>query len=383
MKINKIIAGIMAVCLMGTVIPYVNTVAENNSVITASADDETDYTEGTYENLAYKNYSDYIEISGCDVSATDVVIPPEIDGVPVTSIGEYAFYDCKSLISITIPDRITNIGGSAFFCTPWLEEKQKENSLVIVNDILIDGSTCSGNIIIPDIIKSISNFAFGSCTELTSIIIPDSVESIGIGVFSECTGLTSVIIPDSVAIIDEMAFSECTSLTSITIPDSVTTIGCTAFYGCKSLESVTIPNNVISIVTGAFCNCENLTSITILNPDCEIADDESTISNGWDKKNNNYFNGTIYGYENSTAQAYAESNFCKFESLGKAPEKVMGDINDDGEFNVADVVLLNKYLLGISDTALSNLKNADLCADGRLDVFDLCMMKKKLVEDLI
>ena len=129
MKINKIIAGIMAVCLMGTVIPSVNTVAENNSVITASAEDETDYTEGTYENLAYKNYSDYIEISGCDVSATDVVIPPEIDGVPVTSIGEYAFYDCKSLISITIPDRITNIGG--FFVHHGLKKNKKKIRLLL------------------------------------------------------------------------------------------------------------------------------------------------------------------------------------------------------------------------------------------------------------
>ena len=83
MKVNKMIAGVMAVCVMGFGVPYVNAVAENNSVITASAEEETDYTEGTYELLKYKNYGDYIEISDCDESATEVVIPSEIEGVPV------------------------------------------------------------------------------------------------------------------------------------------------------------------------------------------------------------------------------------------------------------------------------------------------------------
>lgn len=402
MRISKIIAGIMAFCIMGMACPVVNGVSDK---ITAYASSETEYTEGTYEHLTYKNYGDYIEISGCDELATYVIIPSEIDGVPVTGIGNSAFYYCKGLISVTIPDSVTSIGDFAFgsctslvsvnipdsvksigeyalYDTPWFKGKQQQNPLVIVNDILIDGSICSGDIIIPDGITSISDFAFSGCTELTSIIIPDSIESIGIGVFSECTGLISVTIPDSVAIIDEMAFSECTGLTSITIPDSVATIGITAFFGCKNLESITIPNNVISIDSGAFCHCENLTSITILSPDCEIADDKSTISNGWDRNNNNYFNGTIYGYANSTAQAYAEKYGYKFVALGQE-ETPTGDINGDGEFNIADAVMLNKYLLGDSDEELSKRQNADFCADGKLDSFDLCMMKKKLVEDLV
>lgn len=124
-----------------------------------------------------------------------------------------------------------------------------------------------------------------------------------------------------------------------------------------------------------------------MNPKCDISEDifisgsyECTI--------------TICGYDNSTAQNYAkkltESEYAKdyninFVSLGKAPEKETptGNINGDEEFNVADVVLFQKYLLGMPDTTLSDLKNADLCADGRLDTFDLCIMKKKLVEDLV
>ncbi len=95
-----------------------------------------------------------------------------------------------------------------------------------------------------------------------------------------------------------------------------------------------------------------------------------------------YFGGTIYGYENSAAQEYAEKYNRKFVSLGEAPEQntTIGDMNGDNEFNVADVVTFQQYLLGTSDTEVSDLKNADLNSDGLLDSFDLCLMKKKLIE---
>ena len=114
MKTNKIIAGVMAVCVMGFGVPYVNAVAENNSVITASAVEEADYTEGTYGQLTYKNYEDYIEISGCDETATDVVIPAEIEGVPVTVIGKLSFFNNDKLTSVEIPESVTSIGLGAF-----------------------------------------------------------------------------------------------------------------------------------------------------------------------------------------------------------------------------------------------------------------------------
>lgn len=60
-------------------------------------------------------------------------------------------------------------------------------------------------------------------------------------------------------------------------------------------------------------------------------------------------------------------------------EGVKGDVNVDGEFNVSDVVLLQKWLLAVPDTHLANWKAADLCEDNRLDVFDLCLMKRELV----
>ena len=158
----------------------------------------------------------------------------------VTSIGDSAFYFCKSLTSITIPNSVTSIGDYAFYYCESLT-----------------------NVTIPDSVTSIGSSAFSSCTSLTSVTIPDSVTSIGSCAFDCCRSLTSVTIPDSVTSIGDRAFYYCTSLISVTIPDSVTSIGDSAFYFCKSLTSVTIPNSVTSIGDSAFYICTSLTSIEV------------------------------------------------------------------------------------------------------------------------
>ena len=116
---------------------------------------------------------------------------------------------------IEIPDPVTSIGTDAFSGTKWLENKQAENPLVIVNGILIDGKTCTGGVVIPDTVTSVGNCAFSECSSLTSIEIPNSVTSIG-----------------------EYAFNGCSRLTSIEIPNSVTSIGRGAFYYCYGLTDV-------------------------------------------------------------------------------------------------------------------------------------------------
>ena len=156
--------------------------------------------------------------------SNSVVIP---DGI--TSIGDKAFLDCKSLTSIVIPNGVISIGNSAFeFC----------KSLT--------------SIVIPDGVASIEDDAFCGCKSLTSIVIPDGVTSIGNEAFEFCESLTSIVIPDSVTSIGHSAFAWCESLTSIEIPDSVTSIGDDAFERCESLKSVKIPESITHIGEDAF-----------------------------------------------------------------------------------------------------------------------------------
>ena len=178
----------------------------------------------------------------------------------VTSIGNYAFYNCTGLTSVTIPNSVTSIGSSAFSgCTGLTSPIYNAHVFAYLP------TSYSGAYTIPDGIESIAGGAFDGCTGLTSVTIPNSVTSIGESAFWGCTGLTSVTIPNSVTSIGSYAFCHCTGLTSVTIGNRVTSIGNYAFDGCSGLTSVTIPNSVTSIGDYAFGYCSGLTSVTIPN----------------------------------------------------------------------------------------------------------------------
>ena len=170
----------------------------------------------------------------------------------VTSISEFAFYGWKELESIEVPDSVKCIGCTSLLNTKWLSDRKKVNPLVILNNILIDGASCTGDVVIPYGVTCINSNAFSYSKSLTSIEIPASVTQIDDGAFTGCTQLTSIDIPSSVTTIGDNAFNGCTSLSSVNIPSSVTTIGAGAFYNCSSLSSISIPNTVTGIASSSF-----------------------------------------------------------------------------------------------------------------------------------
>ena len=205
---------------------------------------ETNEVQVTFRGESYDSYNDeYID---------SVIIPETVSyngtTYSVTNIG-WAFMDCRSLASVTIPNSVTSIQWWAF---------RNCSSLV--------------SITIPNSVTSIETSTFSGCSSLTSVTIGNSVTNIGWNAFSGCSSLTSITIPNSVTSIGDAAFLGCSSLTSINIPNSVTTIGSSAFHGCSGLTSITIPNSVTSIGEGAFYNCSSLTSITIPNGVTSIGD---------------------------------------------------------------------------------------------------------------
>ncbi len=238
---------------------------------------------------------------------TDIFIPAEYNGLPVTRINYHAFRKCSSITSVHLPDSITYIGDAAFESCYSITSITLPNSLTYIGIASFTNCYSLASIHIPDSVIEIgdrafsgcydiieeednllyigrwligcnadttaavirentigiADFAFYGCTRLTSITIPNSVRSIGDGAFYECTSLTSLTIPEGLIKIDEEAFSHCENLTSITLPDSLVYIGLSAFEYCYSLASIRFPEGFTSIETQMFSDCKNLTSIYI------------------------------------------------------------------------------------------------------------------------
>jgi hypothetical protein len=249
-------------------------------------------------DFTYSVSNSTVTITGYTGAGGAVVIPDTIDGMPVVSIGDRAFFNKPSITAITIPNSVTSIGNVAFLNCTNLSSVNLPDSVTIIKANAFSYCTGLTNITIPPSVTSIGDLAFSFCSRLTTITIPSSVTSIGQGPFSGCRALVSIsvaagntaysslddvlyntamttllqcpaaksgvfTIPSTVTSIGAYAFQYCTLLTGITIPSSVPTIGNNAFEYCSGLTGITIPGCVTSIGGEAFEGCTGLTNITI------------------------------------------------------------------------------------------------------------------------
>ena len=222
-------------------------VLTSDSVLTISGSGAmADYT---YSSPWYSSYRHSIK---------EVVI-----GDSVTSIGNYAFYQCPNIISVTIPNSVITIGNYAFRNNNNLVTAIIPNSVITIGNYAFSGCIRLESTMISNSVITIGHYAFSGCVRLDSITIPNSVITIGTSAFAECSNLNSVIIGNSVITIGNSAFYLCRNLTVVSIPNSVKSIGSESFRLCSSLPSINIPNSVTSIGQSAFEDCSNLVSVII------------------------------------------------------------------------------------------------------------------------
>lgn len=225
---------------------------------------------GTYGDLTYVRDDVHAVITGCDQNAESVVIPDEIDGVPVTEIAATAFFYCYWLEDLTLPAGLTAIGAKAFYY--------------------------------------------------------------------------------------------CNSLQTITIPKTVKRIDAEAFSKCNALQEVFLPYAVVRIRSNAFEGCQNLETVVVSNPSCQIEGDAATFPE----------EAALYGYPDSTLQTYAGTQVRTYYQ--------MGDLNQDDQVTVADLIWLQRYLLGDQTLDAVQCRKADFQNDHVKNGFDLSILYRWLLQ---
>lgn len=275
----------------------------------------TDATDNSA--FTYVNHGDSIEITGFDNSISDVVIPSEIEGLPVTAISVGAFY-LSTITSIEVPDSVTSIGEMAFL-----------------------GCTSLKSVKLSTGVAKIDKNAFGSCSALQEIQVAKDNPN-----FSSLNGVLYSKKQDTLVI-----YPAAKTDAAYTIPSCVTSVAMYAFSENPYLETLTIPNSLIKVGDSAFYNCKNLRAVSYNGTEEE-----------WNQITIGLLNEKLTG---ATIQYQ---------------ERIIGDVNADGAFTVSDVVLLQKWLLSVPDTQLADWKAADFNGDQTLNVFDLCQMRYNLLK---
>lgn len=223
----------------------------------------------------------------------DVVIPDQLDGDPVVSIGEKAFYHCTGLTSVVIPDGVTSIGFSAFYNCLHLTSVTFPKSLTTIGSYAFAYSWLLKSVDLSGTgLQSIQYRAFFECSDLASVALPSSLNTLESEVFSKCasdiefhidikdveswmkktynmrlTGyrhlmlggkeLTDVVVPDGTTRVGQYAFYRCSSIASVEIPASTTSIEISAFGSCTSLARVSLHGSVQEIDSWAFKDCSS------------------------------------------------------------------------------------------------------------------------------
>ncbi len=263
---KKTIAGLTACTMLLTgAMAYLPELAVNTEIMVQAAEE---FTTGTYEELTYENYGDHIRITGCDKSAKVLVIPPEIEGIAVTEIGDKAFYQNSTLTSIIVSETVTTIGNHAFAESDALKEVVLHEGLQEVETNAFNGTPIT-EIYIPSTLQSCYHI-FDGCSTLTDVTFGEGITELPDYLFYNADGITKINVPETVTVIGNHVFAESDALTEVVLHEGLQEVGTNAFDGTPITE-IYIPSTLQSTYH-IFDGCSTLTDVTFGEGITELPD---------------------------------------------------------------------------------------------------------------
>ena len=374
-----------------TVVKTEAVIAEDAQRLQLSFYGMTDNTAVAQTNI-YKNGKLYdylvpgVSIGGSGSNTTqNVWIDYEFDLGSETAVYEFECIDVCGNISAKSSYTVTpdNVNNGASENSPANTSAAVEWSFTDIDHLeyTVSGSSIRitgfdntiEHLVIPDTIEGlpvtvIDWYAFENCNKLRSVTLPETITHISRFAFVHCTELETVNMPKSLYSIEQYAFYDCPKLEGVSLPDGLAMIEQRAFCGCESITEITIPASCTTVGEYAFLDCGSLEMITVNGTQTAFGERSMgyEYNNGYGIKD-----GFIIDSVSGTAIDYANENNIRLKS-----EIIQGDVNADGRFTVADVVMLQQWLLCSGD--ITDAHAGDLCEDSVLNVFDLIFMRNKL-----
>lgn len=358
---KKIFSVFLALVMVIAAVPAVS-----SSAVTA---------EESLQYLEYEIKNGEVCITGCDESATEIVIPHTIEGYPVKFIEQYAFAS-SGLTSVVIPESVTNIERAAFACCENLTSAIIFAKIKKIEKQLFYECTKLNSVILPDSVVYIDDSAFAKCRALTTIAIPDGVKTIGVGAFAHCSALSAINIPYRVKYIYGAAFTYCDNLKTVNYGGTEDEWGYVSVYGGNdsfvNAEFVysSVPNHIKANINGVVNRYDIGETITVDSPDLIKRNGKYYVFEGW----------TSEGVEINDASSASVTFVVPHNDVLMTVEgdKLYGDVDGDGRITALDMIEIKKIIK--FDSAEDRL-SADIDLNGLVNLID-CIFIKSIIKDV-
>lgn len=322
----------------------------------------TNYTDG----LEFQGYTSsgattsieneivYYGISGYNGIDTNILIPSSYNNKPIQQIDDMAFASNDIIQHITIAFGVQTIGQLAFNNCASLITVNMDDSVMTIGFSAFANCGNLENVLLSNRLQTIDMLAFGGATKLKQISFPPSLLSIGNAAFSQ-TGLESLILPDNITSIETSAFLGCTNLGAVILSYNLNTIPTEAFYGCTNLKFLLCLNDTPPQIQNA--NAFELVNFSLIY----VPNSSYLTANIWSNYANHMkvYDKNIFSPTKMQDLTTVESDlYSQYKNLWGAPN--IDEINNfiqalgDSQSKILDADKWNKLISSINDKTVNN-----------------------------